>query len=341
MKSLESIIEGGLYSLEDDTIDIPQEEVTSDEYNEVILDGINENATVEQFLIWSRNAQEHLRVLASISTESNKYRSLEADTLKKIGQGVKDVIRTLITNFINFIKKTINYFRSIGIKKKCEFIGKKQQLITKELIEKYGKDKKFINPDTILGVKNLCNNNFAKTIFTPINYSIAMTSNNNVIEMSEKYSKELKNSDINAVDMVNIYRRGELWKAESFFTKDYQSLLGKFNTLSGKLGAYFADRKDSEQSEGEIQKTKQIQTMYNLCVNATGKWITMTAFMYKLCKNAEAGKEGSKEESNYNTSQPSDNSKSKVVDRSTDEWSKDNDGIQYEVLGESFYSLMK
>lgn len=349
MKSLESIINSNLFSLEDDTIDVPQEEVTSDEYKEVVLDGISESATVEQFLMWSKNAQEHLRVLASISTESDYYRSMEANTLKKIGNGIADAFKAVITNFINFIKKTINYLRSIGIKKKCEFIKNNHRNVSDDLIKKHGKDKKFVDPDTFLETKRIFDSSIVESFMSILSDRINISTDSRVLEDVEKQYKNLKEPSVDAMKFVNRYCGRHVWELESFFTKEYERTLGKFNTLTSKFANYMKNSKSEDQeSKDSISAIKNMNALYKLCINATGKWISETAFIYNLCRLSKKG--GSKN----NTDKNNNTGETETVDRhekgammspfnKDDGWGnkRDADDADFDVVNESFYSIYK
>lgn len=285
-RTLESII-GGSLATESDT-DIPQMDVTEDDLTETVVDGINEAATIEQFLNWERNTTEHFKILQSLEHTDALLLSAEDGVMKKIGNAIVDAAKRLITLFKNFILRVVNYLRSIGMKGRCEIIGKLHSKISKELIDKHGANKTFIDPILQIAVQNLFYTYYRSAGFSRFMDDDTLSMNTTADEITkfiETNREKLKNKSETAVNAVNKYISTKLYDSIGFYTKDYESALGKFNRLIANAGPVVALTK--EEKAVWTQKVKQMHAMYSLCLKVTPQWISLTNFTYRLCKEAD------------------------------------------------------
>jgi hypothetical protein len=300
MKSLESIIEGGLYSLEDDTIDIPQEEVTSDEYTEVVLDGINENATVEQFLAWHKRSIEHFHILQSLGLENASF-AAEGFNVKDMFAKIKEAIKRMAEAIINFIRKVVNHIRSIGIDKKCEFLRNNRS--KKAEIDKYMKnnekalkDKSFFVPEFV--------GEFIE-IFSDLEEDMTVLSKDiqeltlqqikesddgvsKLYEKSKENAKRDPDNKLDGIQMVNV-----TFNEDMFSTDAQKAFVYKYEEVSKKMMKLILNLKKDvkEDPNGELKEkytimANTLRKLHSLLLKSTSVWITCINFTYSVAQKA-------------------------------------------------------
>ena len=282
MQTLESIVAGGLTGEGVDDTELPVVETDADDMQGALLEGQDTCASVESFLQWARFTEQHVSVLRRVSAES-LARTVEGDTMKKIGTGIKEAAKHIWTSFKNFVMRIVNFFRTIGMKDKCAEITKLGSSINiNELDTKYA-NKKFGDPKLLLGVENLFRANLRKGIDGSVGTA---TEGTPIGDWMKENGEALSKDSIAPSVAVKEYVGSHLEKSYDFFTKDFEKLLGHLNRFMRVV--VDADTDDRKLGDAQKRTLGEIRAMYSMSLKAYSKWIKLTSFVYKLCKGGNS-----------------------------------------------------
>jgi len=285
MISLESIIESGL------TGDLPDENAGADELGnpsedavqEAVVEGVEVTTAVEGFLLWARISQERLDLLKRMSNES-AYRSEEGEVLKKIGKGIKAAFEHIVRTFKNFIQKVANFFRSMGIKSKLEYIKSNASKVKAEHFK--DNETKYSDAEYLIGLKKIVNDNLSAAFsnwFSSSPENIKKVDGwfgANGAKINEKTLDEFK--------AFESYTRNQTYELYDFFTRDFQKLLGGMNRLIlndkiQKNDITLLTDEDKVQCKAALST---VRSTYSAYLKAYSSWITLSKMCYKVCMSA-------------------------------------------------------
>lgn len=284
-RTLESIIGGGILSLESDT-DIPQMDVTTDDFNEAVVDGISEAATIEHFIMTSQNISYHVNFVKSI--ENGKYfTSAEDGALKKIGNSIADAITRLLENIANFFLKVINHVRSIGINEKCKFIGMNRNVVLNKYKNTSTDDtRKVLNPEFVKEFQDMMgDSSFSiEDIVGGVDEEDEKRSKTMVAELKLELTKP--ENRVSIPEAITSYLENALDRSVQLYTGGYEkkfratkNCINKMKQLSKRMDTFDADEKAQYR-----RILNMLHVVHSVIIRMTPQWITLTNIVYKATK---------------------------------------------------------